>query len=214
MEHHIRPAVEADTPFLAWVQQEAARSHLPPGFWDLAFPGPGRIACASSQPSAGLGSIVLPLVGISGCRGGWPRRRRTLRLHHALGDGRQRALRSDRGSARRGALERNGSPGDGRAHRSLPDVYSRHRGRRLGHRMGGHSAGVPRQGTGPRIAPRHPRPRPRTRTHASADRRADRQHAGTARLRGWASASPTRRRIDFERAVGSPASVACCAFQR
>jgi translation initiation factor 4G len=36
----IRPASEADVPLLAWVQQEAARSHLPVGFWDLAFPGP------------------------------------------------------------------------------------------------------------------------------------------------------------------------------
>jgi translation initiation factor 4G len=36
----IRPAVAADAPFVAWVQQEAARSHLPFGFWDLAIPGP------------------------------------------------------------------------------------------------------------------------------------------------------------------------------
>lgn len=35
----IRPACAADAPFLAWVQQEAARSHLERGFWDLAFPG-------------------------------------------------------------------------------------------------------------------------------------------------------------------------------
>src|SRR6185295_17623114 len=41
MEITIRPAVEADVPFIAWVQQEAARSHLPLGFWDLAFPGAG-----------------------------------------------------------------------------------------------------------------------------------------------------------------------------
>ena len=40
MEPIVRPATEADVPFLAWVQQEAARSHLPSGFWDLAFPGP------------------------------------------------------------------------------------------------------------------------------------------------------------------------------
>lgn len=54
MEFEIRPAAEADVPMLAWVQQEAARSHLPRGFWDLAFPGPekdrlrivGRIAKA------------------------------------------------------------------------------------------------------------------------------------------------------------------------
>ncbi len=40
MEHRIRPATLADAPFIAWVQQEASRSHLPFGFWDLAFPGP------------------------------------------------------------------------------------------------------------------------------------------------------------------------------
>lgn len=36
----IRSATEADAAFVAWVQQEAARSHLPYGFWDLAFIGP------------------------------------------------------------------------------------------------------------------------------------------------------------------------------
>jgi translation initiation factor 4G len=40
MHSTIRPAVIDDAPFLAWVQQEASRSHLPFGFWDLAFPGP------------------------------------------------------------------------------------------------------------------------------------------------------------------------------
>ena len=40
MDFSIRPAALADAPFLAWVQQEAARSHLPFGFWDLAIPGP------------------------------------------------------------------------------------------------------------------------------------------------------------------------------
>lgn len=57
MEITIRPASEADVPFLAWVQQEAARSHLPRGFWDLAFPGDeadrlriiGRIAAAKAR---------------------------------------------------------------------------------------------------------------------------------------------------------------------
>jgi translation initiation factor 4G len=39
MEMKIRRAAAADAPFLAWVQQEAARSHLPQGFWDHAFPG-------------------------------------------------------------------------------------------------------------------------------------------------------------------------------
>jgi len=36
----LRPATLDDVPFLAWVQQEASRSHLPFGFWDLAIPGP------------------------------------------------------------------------------------------------------------------------------------------------------------------------------
>lgn len=57
MDIHIRPAIKADVPFIAWVQQEAARSHLPRGFWDLAFPGPdedrlriiGHICEASAQ---------------------------------------------------------------------------------------------------------------------------------------------------------------------
>jgi translation initiation factor 4G len=40
MEFRIRGATLADTAFLAWVQQEASRSHLPFGFWDLAIPGP------------------------------------------------------------------------------------------------------------------------------------------------------------------------------
>jgi len=40
MDIAIRSATAADAPFLAWVQQESARSHLQAGFWDLAFPGP------------------------------------------------------------------------------------------------------------------------------------------------------------------------------
>jgi ribosomal protein S18 acetylase RimI-like enzyme len=40
MKFRIRPATIDDAGFLAWVQQEASRSHLPFGFWDLAFPGP------------------------------------------------------------------------------------------------------------------------------------------------------------------------------
>jgi ribosomal protein S18 acetylase RimI-like enzyme len=40
MESSIRPARIDDAPFIAWVQQEAARSHLPFGFWDIAIPGP------------------------------------------------------------------------------------------------------------------------------------------------------------------------------
>jgi ribosomal protein S18 acetylase RimI-like enzyme len=34
-----RPATAEDAPFLAWVMQEAARSHLEKGIWDIAFPG-------------------------------------------------------------------------------------------------------------------------------------------------------------------------------
>jgi GNAT superfamily N-acetyltransferase len=37
-----RPARETDAPFIAWVMQEAARSHLEIGMWDLAFPGPDK----------------------------------------------------------------------------------------------------------------------------------------------------------------------------
>ncbi len=40
MEFRIREATLDDTAFLAWVQQEASRSHLPFGFWDVAIPGP------------------------------------------------------------------------------------------------------------------------------------------------------------------------------
>ena len=39
MSTTIRPATESDAPLVAWVQQEAARSHLPYGFWDLVFLG-------------------------------------------------------------------------------------------------------------------------------------------------------------------------------
>jgi translation initiation factor 4G len=57
MDIAIRAASVADMPFIAWVQQEAARSHLPQGFWDLAFPGSeadrlrmlGRIGSASAR---------------------------------------------------------------------------------------------------------------------------------------------------------------------
>ena len=34
-----RPATADDASFLAWVMQEAARSHLEQGIWDFAFPG-------------------------------------------------------------------------------------------------------------------------------------------------------------------------------
>jgi GNAT superfamily N-acetyltransferase len=40
MDHTIRAARADDAPFIAGVQQEASRSHLPFGFWDLAIPGP------------------------------------------------------------------------------------------------------------------------------------------------------------------------------
>ena len=39
MTIEIRPATAADAPFLAWVMQAAARSHLSVGIWDLGFPG-------------------------------------------------------------------------------------------------------------------------------------------------------------------------------
>ena len=39
MKTEIRAAREEDAPFLAWVMQEAARSHLEIGVWDVLFPG-------------------------------------------------------------------------------------------------------------------------------------------------------------------------------
>jgi len=42
MDVTIRDATEQDAPFLAWVMQEAARSHLPLGLWDFTLPGPDR----------------------------------------------------------------------------------------------------------------------------------------------------------------------------
>lgn len=39
MSTRIRTAESTDAPFIAWVQLAAARSHLPRGFFDLAFPG-------------------------------------------------------------------------------------------------------------------------------------------------------------------------------
>ena len=35
MEPKIRPAEIKDVPFIAWVELQAARSHLPRGFWDI-----------------------------------------------------------------------------------------------------------------------------------------------------------------------------------
>jgi translation initiation factor 4G len=45
----IRPATEADVPFVAWVMQEASRSHLPYGVWDIAFPGPDEWRLAALE---------------------------------------------------------------------------------------------------------------------------------------------------------------------
>lgn len=67
METRIRPASEADVPFIAWVQQEAARSHLPRGFWDHAFPGDeadrlrivGRIANAKARSFCHYGGFLV-----------------------------------------------------------------------------------------------------------------------------------------------------------
>jgi len=39
MSIETRPATADDAQFLAWVMQEAARSHLENGIWDFAFPG-------------------------------------------------------------------------------------------------------------------------------------------------------------------------------
>lgn len=40
MRVYVRAAREHDIDLIAWAQQEAARSHLPRGLWDFAFPGP------------------------------------------------------------------------------------------------------------------------------------------------------------------------------
>ncbi|MDH3686223.1 MAG: GNAT family N-acetyltransferase [Myxococcales bacterium] len=51
-----RPATPDDAPFLAWVLQEAARSHLARGVWDLAMPGDEDVrlanlaACIGTDP--------------------------------------------------------------------------------------------------------------------------------------------------------------------
>jgi ribosomal protein S18 acetylase RimI-like enzyme len=39
MSVETRPATAEDAAFIAWVMQEAARSHLEKGIWDFAFPG-------------------------------------------------------------------------------------------------------------------------------------------------------------------------------
>ena len=42
MKPRVRPADRGDTRFLAWVIQEAARSHLEKGIWDVALPDAAR----------------------------------------------------------------------------------------------------------------------------------------------------------------------------
>lgn len=42
MEPRIRPAELKDTPFIAWVELQAARSHLPRGFWDIWLQRPEK----------------------------------------------------------------------------------------------------------------------------------------------------------------------------
>jgi len=80
MSHVIRPASTRDAGFVAWVMQEAARSHLPRGFWDLAFPGPDADRLRIIERVAGArprsfchwsGFLVLevdgePVAGLSG----------------------------------------------------------------------------------------------------------------------------------------------------
>ena len=42
----VRPADRGDTRFVAWVIQEAARSHLEKGFWDVALTDEAQIGRA------------------------------------------------------------------------------------------------------------------------------------------------------------------------
>jgi translation initiation factor 4G len=76
----IRDARADDAAFVAWVQQEAARSHLPRGFFDLAFPGPDedrlriirRMACAEAKSFCHWSGFLVaevdgkPAAGLSG----------------------------------------------------------------------------------------------------------------------------------------------------
>ena len=110
MDYRIRPAVEADVPFIAWVQQEAARSHLPQGFWDLAIPGAeadrlrivGRIAQSSPQSFCHWSRFLIAEVDGGAAAG-------AVGLHPAVGRSRQRVLRSDGRGVRRRGLERGGA---------------------------------------------------------------------------------------------------------
>ncbi len=71
MDFTIRPATVDDAPFIAWVQQEASRSHLPFGFWDLAIPGPdayrlgiiARVARAQAESFAHWSRFLVAEVG-------------------------------------------------------------------------------------------------------------------------------------------------------
>ena len=40
MDMTVREGRQGDADFIAWVMQEAGRSHLQKGIWDLALPGP------------------------------------------------------------------------------------------------------------------------------------------------------------------------------
>lgn len=67
MNTRVRAAREDDIELIAWVQQEAARSHLPLGLWDFAFPGPeaerlriiARIAGARTRSSSHWSRFVV-----------------------------------------------------------------------------------------------------------------------------------------------------------
>jgi GNAT superfamily N-acetyltransferase len=55
----IRPATEADAPFLAWAMQEADRGHTGIGSWDIMIPGPDeeRLAILEAVAREGEGTI-------------------------------------------------------------------------------------------------------------------------------------------------------------
>ena len=79
MDVTIREATASDALFIAWVQQEAARSHRPLGLWDMTVPGPdeyrlqtvAKIALAEPPSFAHYGGFLVaeadgkPVAGLS-----------------------------------------------------------------------------------------------------------------------------------------------------
>ena len=66
-ELRIRDAEPGDVRFIAWVMQEAARSHLERGIWDFAFPDAAqRIDFLAALASAGKRCVHTVAAGEAG----------------------------------------------------------------------------------------------------------------------------------------------------